>query len=89
MLVIVYYYPELTKKGHEMAFQKKGTEGKNTGGSTRKAIRSVVKKGCTIKSIGKASGRSPSTISKIANGEIKNPPKGLAGAIRKTRCKKK
>ena len=72
-----------------MASQKKGTEGKNTGGSTRKAIKAAVKKGCTIKSISKTAGRSPSTISKIASGEIKNPPNGLAGSIRKTKCKKK
>ena len=71
-----------------MASQKKGTIGKKTGGTTRKAIKAAMKKGCTAEEIGRKANRSPSTISKIATGEIKNPPKGLAASIRKTKCKK-
>jgi hypothetical protein len=67
----------------------KGTAGKKTGGAARKAIRAKVSKGCTMAEIGKMAKRSPGTISAILSGEIKNPPKNLAGNVRKAKCKKK
>ena len=68
---------------------KKGQAGKNTGSKTRTAIAAAKKKGCSDAEIGRAAGRSPSTIQSIRDGSIKNPPNGLAGRIRKTKCKKK
>lgn len=68
---------------------KKGTAGKNTGGKTRKAIATKTKSGLTLKQIGRASNRKPSTIGKIASGTIKNPPANLAGQIRKAKVKKR
>ena len=68
-----------------MAKNGKGTEGKKTGAATRKAIKSKMKAGSTAAQIGAKVGRSPSTIAKIKSGKIKNPPKSLSGAIRKSR----
>jgi IS30 family transposase len=70
-----------------MANAKKGTAGKGTGATTRKAIKTAKKRGCSNAKIGKTVNRSASTISKISKGKIKNPPKGLASNIRKS-CKK-
>ena len=67
---------------------RKGVAGKKTGATTRKAIRSAQKRGCSLKKIGKASGRSGSTISGISSGAIKNPPKNLAKMIRGAKCSK-
>lgn len=68
---------------------KKGTVGKKTGVANRKAIKSAVNKCNTLEQIGRATGRSASTISKIASGEIKNPPAGLSARINKMskKCK--
>lgn len=68
-----------------MAKNGKGTEGKKTGAKTRRAITSKVRGGSTLKQIGAKVNRSPSTISNIRTGKIKNPPKSLSGAIRKSR----
>jgi len=68
---------------------KKGVAGKKTGGATRKAISARRKAGATTKQIARAGMRSPSTISQIENGSIKNPPKNLAGKIRKAKTTKK
>ena len=68
---------------------KKGVAGKNTGASVRKAIGDAQKKGATLKQIGSAARRSPSVISAIKDGEIKNPPGNLACRIRKIKTKKK
>ena len=69
-----------------MAKNQKGDEGKKTGGKTRAAIKS--KKGSTDKQIGAKVNRSPSTIAKIRSGAIKNPPSGLAAAIKKSKPSK-
>ena len=61
----------------------KGVAGKNTGAKTRAAINSAQKKGCTLKEIGAASNRSPSVISAIKSGDIKNPPADVAAAVQK------
>lgn len=68
---------------------KKGTAGTNTGSTTRKAIRAKKKAGLTNEEIGKKVNRDGSTIGGIATGRIKNPPKGLAGKIRKAKGKGK
>ena len=68
---------------------KKGVAGKNTGGTTRKAISAKKKSGSTTKQIAKAAMRSESVISAIASGDIKNPPANLAGKIRKAKSTKK
>ena len=71
-----------------MARTKKGVAGKKTGGATRKAIRSKSK--ClTNAQIGARVGRSESTIAGTKSGRIANPPKGLAGNIRKIKVGKK
>lgn len=67
---------------------KKGSQGKGTGGKTRKAIRNKKKSGCSNEEIGKMVNRDGSTIGKILSGEVKNPPKGLSTAINKAKCKK-
>jgi hypothetical protein len=67
---------------------KKGTAGKNTGGSARAAIKSAEKSGKTIKQIARSARRSPDTISAIKSGEIKNPPSNLSKNIRKGTKKK-
>jgi len=64
---------------------KKGVAGKGTGGGARKAIRAAQGRGCTVNSIASSTRRDASTISKIASGAIRNPPKNLASAVRK--CK--
>lgn len=68
---------------------KKGVAGKKTGGATRKAIAARKKAGSTTKQIARAAMRKPSTINNIASGNIKNPPKNLAGKIRKSKTTKK
>ena len=68
---------------------KKGTEGKGTGAATRKAIKSASKRGYTQAEIAKAAKRSPGVISSILNGDIRNPPGGLASAISKGTAKAK
>jgi len=72
-----------------MKHPRKGVAGKRTGGTARKAIRAKLKCGATIKSIATAAHRSPSTISGIKSGAIKNPPRNLAGNVRRASCKKK
>ena len=64
---------------------RKGVAGKNTGATARKAINSAIKRGASLKSIGKAARRDPSTISDIKRGEIKNPPSNLAKNVRKAK----
>jgi len=66
---------------------KKGVAGKGTGSKTRSAISGAQAKGCTLASIAKSSNRSPSVISAIKSGTIKNPPSNVASAIQKG-CKK-
>lgn len=66
---------------------KKGVAGKGTGGSTRNAIKAAMNRGCTAEQIGNESGRSGSTISKIASGDINNPPADLSKKIRAA-CKR-
>ena len=66
----------------------KGVAGKGTGAAARKAIRSKVNMGCTMAEIGRMAKRSPGTISAILSVVIKNPPKNLAGNVRKAKCKK-
>ena len=61
----------------------KGVAGKNTGAKTRKAINAAQKKGCTLEQIGRASNRSPDTISRIKSGDIKNPPSNVATSVQK------
>lgn len=68
---------------------RKGVAGKGTGGSARKAIRAAQKRGCTLSSIARSTRRDPSTIGDIASGKIKNPPRNLAGAVRKCKAKKR
>ena len=68
---------------------KKGIAGKNTGGKTRLAITDKMKAGSTTKQIARAAMRSTSTINNIASGNIKNPPRNLAGKIRKAKTKKR
>lgn len=68
---------------------KKGVAGKNTGGKTRAAISRKQKAGATVKQIARAAMRKPSTINNIASGNIKNPPRDLAGKIAKTKVRKK
>ena len=72
-----------------MAKPKKGVAGKNTGGKARAAIKAKKRAGATTKQIARAAKRSPSTISGIASGKIKNPPKNLAGNVRKAKTTKK
>lgn len=60
----------------------KGQAGKSTGGSVRKTINKLQKKGLTNKQIGQKTNRSGSTIAKIDQGVIKNPPKSLATRIK-------
>lgn len=79
----------MASKGMKSQVGKKGSEGKGTGATTRKAINSAVKRGNTHEQIGKSTNRSGSTISKIASGEIKNPPKGVSTKINKISSKKK
>jgi predicted transcriptional regulator len=67
---------------------QKGVAGKNTGASTRKAIRAKEKQGITQVDIAKAAMRDPSVISDISKGKIKNPPSNLAAKIRKAKKKK-
>ncbi len=67
---------------------RKGVAGKATGGTARRAISTAHGRGCTDKSIGRATNRSASTINKIASGSIKNPPRNLAGNVRKCKGKK-
>ena len=74
--------------GHAKA-PKKGVAGKKTGGAARKAISARTKAGSTTKQIARAANRSESTISGIKSGAIKNPPKNLAGKIRKAKTTKK
>ena len=74
------------KKPHK---PKKGVAGKNTGSATRKAISAKKRAGSTTKQIARAANRSTSTIGNIATGNIKNPPKNLAGKIRKAKTTKK
>jgi len=66
---------------------KKGVAGTNTGAKTRAAINTAQDKGCTIAQIAKDSNRSPSVISAIKSGTIKNPPSNVATAVQKG-CKK-
>lgn len=66
----------------------KGVAGKNTGSKARAAIRKAQSAGATLKSIGVATNRSASTISQIASGEIKNPPKTLVSKISKAKKSK-
>lgn len=68
-----------------MAKSQKGVAGKKTGGTTRRAIASARKRGSTTKDIARAARRDDSTIALIESGVVKNPPKGLAGAIRKAK----
>ena len=68
---------------------RKGIAGKGTGGAARTAIRTARKRGCTSKTIGRAANRSPSTINNIASGNIRNPPRNLAGNVRKCKAKKR
>ncbi len=68
---------------------KKGVAGKNTGGKTRAAIKSKKRAGSSVKQIAKAGMRHPSTIQSISSGEIKNPPRNLAGKIRKAKTTKR
>jgi len=67
---------------------RKGVAGKKTGGAARRAIRAAEKRGATIIQIARAARRSPSTISAIKSGEIKNPPRNLAGNVRKAKGKR-
>ena len=67
----------------------KGEAGKKTGGSARRAISAAKKRGSTTAQIARAARRSESTISAIESGEIKNPPKELAGMIAKAKATKK
>jgi len=67
----------------------KGVAGKKTGGKARAAIKAQKKKGSTTKQIAAATRRDPSTISDIASGEIKNPPKNLAANVKKAKVTKK
>ena len=76
------------KKPHKKA-PKKGVAGKSTGGAARSAIRAAKSRGATNASIGRATGRSASTISSIASGDIKNPPRNLAANVRKAKATKK
>ena len=76
-------------KSKAAAKPKKGVAGKKTGGAARKAINAAQKRGATNKSIGAATGRSASTIAQIDSGSIKNPPKNLAGNVRKAKATKK
>lgn len=68
---------------------QKGVAGKNTGSKTRKAIAAKKKSGSTVKQIARAAMRKPSTINNIASSNIKNPPRNLAGKIRKAKITKK
>lgn len=63
--------------------QKKGDVGKNTGSSVRKHINKAQGKGLSNAEIGRKTNRSASTISKIDNGTIKNPPKSLVAKVQK------
>ena len=67
----------------------KGSAGKKTGGGARRAISAARKRGSTTAQIARAARRSPSTISAIESGEIKNPPKELSGMISKAKATKK
>ena len=67
----------------------KGTPGKGTGATARKAIRAAEKRGCTQAQIGTAAKRSASTISGIKSGTIRNPPRNLAANVRKSKCGKR
>jgi len=69
--------------------QKKGDVGKGTGAATRSAIKKKVNQGATLDDIGKKTNRDASTIGAILGGRIKNPPKGLAGQVAKTKAPKK
>lgn len=71
-----------------MAKAKKGTAGKKTGGTARKAISAARKRGATTKQIAAAAMRDDSTIALIENGTIKNPPKNLAANVRKAKASK-
>lgn len=68
---------------------KKGTAGNRTGSSARSSIRAAQSRGCSVNSIARSTGRDSSTISKIASGAIKNPPRNLASNVRKCKAKKK
>jgi orotate phosphoribosyltransferase len=68
---------------------QKGVAGKNTGGAARKAIRAAEAKGKTVKQIASSARRSPSVVSAIKSGEIKNPPSNVAKNIRKGTSKTK
>lgn len=69
--------------------QSKGDIGKGTGAATRRAIKTKVKQGATLRQIGNKVNRDASTIGDILGGKIKNPPKGLAGQISKTKISPK
>jgi hypothetical protein len=66
--------------------QSKGDVGKGTGAATRRAIKTKVNQGATLDQIGKKTNRDASTIGAILGGRIKNPPKGLASQISKTKA---
>jgi hypothetical protein len=61
--------------------QKKGQEGTKTGGKVRGLIADLQKSGLTLVQIGKLSNRSPSTLSQILDGTIKNPPNSLVSRL--------
>jgi len=61
---------------------EKGETGDNTGGAARKEIARLQKGGMSLREIGEKVDRSPSVMSQIKRGVIKNPPESLIKKLR-------